>query len=609
MKKFFSFLISLILLLSLGASAFAVRQGEIDEEIPAVGYEAALERAKQFVELDRDKTLVEIAEENNAIVYHYNQYGEAVPPEPLISVSKDQSWDDVVKMLFEKYSVDPERVAITYYNTVTGEEHSLNADEYFISASLFKVPLNMILSDTQSPDGISLDENIWGEPYRYYQWRTIAHSDNAAAVTLEERVGGYVAFRDKQVQYLGGNPADDLGEYASHINNWYTAHQMENALKILYAEPERFPGVMENMLIAHPYEYFRMWERRVPIAHKYGFVEETGDWSSDLYINDCGVLYADQPVIVVLMTKSVDKAYDVIGEFATLMIDYTNYRAAEYQAVEESARDNAKATFEEKDISGYAPAVELTAKQQSPEQVKEKNMSVFACLVILLILSLMVFACVFIFRRNKAGRIRARWAVPAIIIAGLAMILCVVALNVGTIAAKPTGSPQDAVIGFFDNLTGGNYTEAYSYLSDYSDLGLQNEPDTEEGRLIYDALKKSWSYSITEPCEQNKLSATQKLTFRYLDLKAVEQDAAGRVDGILNEVVQSRSSSEIYDADNKYKPEITDEVYLRALQQTLANAASYYKAADITVNLSYDGGRWLMATNPELISALLGGTN
>ena len=582
-----------------------MRQGEIDENVPEVGYEAALERAWYYVEQDKGKTLAEIAEENNAIVYHYNQYGEEVPPEPEIKVSENQSWDDVIQMLFDKYEVNPDDVAITYYNTVTGEQHYHNADEYFISASLFKVPLNMILADTQSEDGISLDTEIWGAPYSYYQWRTIAHSDNAAAVTLQEVMGGYVAFRDKQVKYLGSDPAEDLGEYVSHINNWYTARQLENALKMLYAEPERFPGILENMLIAHPYEYFKMFERRVPIAHKYGFVEETVDYMSKLYLNDCGVLYADQPVIVVLMTRDVTKAYDVIGEFATLMIDYTNFRAEEYRDLGEEAKGN----IEPFDISKYYSSPELSLKQQNPERTEEKNMSVSAAILIFAIITLMICACVFIFRRNKAGRIRAGWAYFAIIIAGIAMILCVAAANIGTLVAKPTGDPQETVEGFFDNLIGGNYSEAYACLSDYSDLGLQNEPGTEEGRLIYDALRKSWSYTITEPCTQEKLKASQRLSLRYLDLNAVEEDAASRVDEILNGIVQSRSMAEVYDENNNYRQEVTDEVYLTALSQTLEKASSFYKVSDFTVNLTYDGGKWLMATSPELISALLGGSN
>ena len=607
-KKILSILIMFALLLSAGSSAYAMVQGEIDESIPPVGVDAALARAWQVVEADAGKTLVEIAEENNAIVYHYNQYGEAVPPEPVLKVTAEMSWDDVLNLLLEKYDVNRENIAVTYFNTVTGESHSLNPDRYFISASLFKIPLNMIYADRVSAGEMSMDTDIFGAPYSWYQWRSITHSDNGAAMTLEQYLGGYTEMRDRQVPYIGKDPKDDLGEYVNHINNWYTAGMFDYALRMLYAEPERFPGVLECMMIAHPYEYFKMWERRVPIAQKYGFVEETDEYGQHLYLNDCGIIYASQPCIVVMLTKDVNKAYDVIGEFSTLMLDYTEYRAAEYEQIEQQAQEQAKAELEARNLSDWYQAPPATAKAPvENESGKESHMSVFSTVLCLAILSLMLFAAVFIFRRNKGGRIRGLWAIPAVILAGAAMILCVYAVNVGTLVAKPEGNPQDTVHLFFDSIMAKDYETAYGCLSNYSSLGLEQEPDSEEGKLVYAAVKNSWAYSLKGDCRQDKLHASQDITMRYLDLKGIEEDAAARVEGLLNEIVQSRPISEVFDENNGYREEITDEVYLRAISAVLENQSQYYRTKDLTVSMDYKDGRWLISADRELLSALTGG--
>ena len=129
MKKCISILICSALLLALGCGAFAMVQGDIDEHEMAPGLEAALDYARQVIEADRGKTLEELSDENNANYYHYNPYGHTVPPEPAIAAAKDQTWDDIVSMLFEKYGISPDEpnIALTYYNTVTGESYRYNA--------------------------------------------------------------------------------------------------------------------------------------------------------------------------------------------------------------------------------------------------------------------------------------------------------------------------------------------------------------------------------------------------------------------------------------------------------------------------------------------------
>ena len=611
MKKCISILICSALLLALGCGAFAMVQGDIDEHEMAPGLKAALDYARQVIEADRGKTLEELSDENNANYYHYNPYGHTVPPEPAIAAAKDQTWDDIVSMLFEKYGISPDEpnIALTYYNTVTGESYRYNADKYFVTASVFKVPLCMLVAEKVSAGEISMDEQIAGWSFSNREWRALAHSDNQAALDLENYLGGFVEFRNQAVKFYGEDPRDDIGDY-TYYESYNTASQIENCLKMLYAEPEKYPGVLENMLIDTPYEYFKMWDRRYPTAQKWGYVPHTDEMGNHDFVNNVGIIYTDQPIILTVFTDNLPGGYDVIGEYATLMIDYTNFRTEEYKVLETAAREEARATLDTRSLADYYKAPAMTARVSTGEKTEvESRMSVFATLLMLLILSAMVLACVFIFRRNQAGRIRARWAVPAILVAGLALLLCVIAVNRGTLVAKPEGDPQEAVRGFFDNLQTGNYETAYGYLSNYSDLGLQNEPDTEEGRLVYDALRQSWSYSVTEPCVQDKLNATQPVSFRYLDLNQLEKDAAGRIDGILNEIVQSRPQKDVYDADNHYLPEVTDEVYLTALTEALKNASLYYKVADLNVNLSYEDGRWLMAAGPELISALLGGTN
>lgn len=615
MKKLLSLTLAILLILGLGTSAFAMVQGDIDQEIQKPGLDAALERAWKVIKADECKSYEELSEENNANLYHYNPYGHTEPIEPVISAEKQDSWDDIIEKLFEKYGIEEgqENLALSYYNTVTGETHYYNEDKYFVTASLFKVPLCMLVAEQVADGKITMDEQIYNSSFEYLEFRALAHSDNEAALMLENYLGGYLKFRDLQVKYMGSDPKDDIGD-ATYYESYNTAKQITNCLKILQADPEQYPGVIENMLIDTPYEYFKMWDRRYPTAQKWGYVPHTDEYGAHDYVNNGGIIYTDQPIILLVLTDNLSLGYDVIGEYATLMIDYTNFRTAEFEQQKEVADREIINEVSKKQITDYVEPlalVEKTVGETTTENQTKNNevseMSVRSSVILLLILSAVVFALVFIFRRNSAGRIKTIWAVIGILIAGGALILCVMALNTGTITATVEGEPKDSVQSFFDNLIMGQYDAAYENLYDYSSLGLENEPKTAEGKLIYNALKQSWSYSINEPAVVDKLNATQKVTLRYLDIASLEQEAASRVEDSLKTVVQSKPIDEVYDSNNKYKPEITDEVYMACLEKAVEHASSHYKTVELNLSLVYENGKWMIKTSNELLTYLLGG--
>ena len=295
------------------------------EDISEPGLEKALAKADAFNAWMRERTDQQIADEMGISVWNVlSPYGTEAPPDPLLTVSEGDTWDDLVHRLLEKYGAEEGSVGIGYYNTVTGEEHYINPDQYLVSASMFKVPLNMIFADKISSGEMALDTDIWGMPYSWYQYKSIVESDNERSYTLMQWLGNYAAFKEQQIPYLGNDPRKDLG--AAYDNeNYYNARQFIHILRMLYDEPARFPGILENMLQAEPYSYFHQYERRYPIAQKYGFVQqEEPHRGFHTYINTCGIVFADQPFCIVMFTDNVSLAYDLISEFCMVMCDYTD---------------------------------------------------------------------------------------------------------------------------------------------------------------------------------------------------------------------------------------------------------------------------------------------
>ena len=635
LKKIISLLTVLALCLSarMVPSSFAETE---EDYLPKLDLNASLEKARAFLATLEGKTDEEIAAEKGISPWDvWSPYGTSAPKDPPLVVTPEQSWDDVVASLFEKYEIYEKDLGLTknitlgYYNTVTGEEHYYGEDQYLVSASMFKIPLNMIVADKIHNGELTWDTEISGFTLGYLQYKSIVQSDNERAMTLMNYLGGYSLFKGLQIPYLGegADPITDLG-WTYQTDNFYTPRQICSCLKMLYDEPDRFAGIVENMLEAEPFKYFRQYERRYPIAQKYGFVEQNEMYGVHSYVNDCAIVYSDMPFIIVMFTDNIPQGYDVMGEYAVLMTDYTNFRLDEKRAederaaeqlarqqAEEQARREAEAKAKEelelaRQAETDAAAAGANAERGGFRNFDDKGffgMTVTDLILFVVIAAAMLFCMVLIFRKNGAGGINGFWGVISILFAGAAFGCCIVGARLGTLYARVEADPQETVNTFYKSVLSGEYEKGYACLQDYSSLGIENMPSAPESRMLYEALKNSYSYALRGEPQINMLTAKQRVAFVYLSLDAIEKDAASRVEPILKQFVDSRSRSELYDENGAYLTSLTDEIYIKALSQAIDHADQYYTSVEYDVDLTYSDGKWLINVNPEMLNSFLGG--
>ena len=105
-----------------------------------------------------------------------------------------------------------------------------------------------------------------------------------------------------------------------------------------------------------------------------------------------------------------------------------------------------------------------------------------------------------------SGRIRLFWVVLTALFAALAVLACVYSSLFGSIWNRPEGDPAETVTWFFDSIRIGNYPSAYSCLSDYVTLGLEQEPETPEAKKIYDVLNDFIHNGGLKKCLENTIT-------------------------------------------------------------------------------------------------------
>lgn len=257
-------------------------------------------------------------------------------------------------------------------------------------------------------------------------------------------------------------------------------------------------------------------------------------------------------------------------------------------------------------LSGSVSA--FAAQVSSDMPVVEQSGGIMTAVLFFAVLVLIFASMAFIAKQGKSGRANVPWAILAIVLSGLALMTCVVGYSFGTLYTKPDGDPKDTVETFFTALENGDYQTAYPCLSDYTSLGLENEPADENGKIIYQALRDSYSHTVMGEATVSKLNAFVPVRFRYLNIKDTESNIEGKVTGILEKIVEDNPHNKVYDANDKYLPEVTDEAYSEAVAEVMKKISNFYTTEQFNIELEYKNGEWFIVTSPELLNAIIGGT-
>lgn len=230
----------------------------------------------------------------------------------------DGSLSSLINSYIQQKRINGSNISIAYYNTVSGEEYIWNGDEYFTPASTYKLPLNMYYYEQEAAGNISPSRKFAGYPLSTAHKLSLQYSDNATSQAMRSALGSIRQYKTLMVKY-GGIPADSLPD--TYYNTYkYNTRFMLNTLKYLYKNQGFFSEAIRYLKDAHPGQWF---EQQIPdsectIAQKYGWLV-----SDKAYSHTAGIIYADEPFLLVVYTQNIYNSVAVIGEIARLCYDYT----------------------------------------------------------------------------------------------------------------------------------------------------------------------------------------------------------------------------------------------------------------------------------------------
>ena len=215
-------------------------------------------------------------------------------------------------------------VSVGFCYTGTGDCWFYHPDIWMYSASLYKVPVSMLMAEKEAAGELTPESIVLGTTLEYLESTALVNSNNDSGHAMVSYLGGtYNGKCSDMTEKFTDLPEEYFSQDFLDVS-YYTARYMTQVMKTLYeGGDEAFPHVIDYLLQAQPYEYFNSDPtlKDYGVAQKYGAFEETHISKNN---NHCAaIIYTPTPIIVVVMTRNIGEYQKRIAEVGAWLADYS----------------------------------------------------------------------------------------------------------------------------------------------------------------------------------------------------------------------------------------------------------------------------------------------
>ena len=211
-----------------------------------------------------------------------------------------ESFAEVIERYLKKKRLLGNNISIGWYDLQSGEEYYRNPDLLLEGASTYKLPMAMVYADMIDAGEISLEDTIG--PY-----------------VLRDALEGILVWSNNpKARVLQAHLSEDKGEFK---RNNFSPRFLIGTLRTLYDNPEKYALLLDYLKQARPNDYISRYSGEIEVAHKYG--------SDAGFVCDTGIVYAERPFLLCVMSYGVGGAHLIISEIARIAMDYADYLAAQ----------------------------------------------------------------------------------------------------------------------------------------------------------------------------------------------------------------------------------------------------------------------------------------
>ncbi len=204
-------------------------------------------------------------------------------------------------------------------------------------------------------------------------------------------------------------------------------------------------------------------------------------------------------------------------------------------------------------------------------------------------------------------KIYARIGALGLVVAVLAFFLCLLCAGEEPALISSAQDAQKAAASMLDAVCRGDFTAASALLSGNPSFGIDRQPESKAGQMVWDAFLNSLSYEIVSDCYGSGSGVAVDVRLTYMDLDSATANLQARAQAILTlRVEAAEDPSELYDENNDYHEGFAMDILYQAVTEALEQDVQLC-TKNLTLNMVFEEGRWLVIPDQTLLNAVSGG--
>ena len=252
-------------------------------------------------------------------VYIFSGSAFAAGENEYINEYRLQQWMDAY---IKEHNLEADGVtfSVGYCYLDTGDEWYYNGDKWLYPASLYKVPVAMLMAEQEASGLISQETVIGDRTVEYLESTALVYSDNDSGHAMIDYLGGGFYDKCSEQTMIYTDLPEEYYDKMFFEHSDYTARYITKVFKKLYNDNEQFPHVIEYLKEAHPEGYGQLMADDYEKAMKYGAFTD----AHNKMLNHCsGIIYTRKPIIVTVMTRQVHDFKQIMKEIGDYLVNYS----------------------------------------------------------------------------------------------------------------------------------------------------------------------------------------------------------------------------------------------------------------------------------------------
>ena len=216
------------------------------------------------------------------------------------------------------YGLKRNDISVAYCYLDTGDTWYYNADRWYFSAGLHRVPLMMILAEWEHDGKVTRETSFKGMTLGQAEESVLIYNSVDNTNLMMSMIGSN---EDARREFMKFSPLPESYYDPDFLAySYFSARYMMDVLKTLYNESERFPNILDCMKRSAVGQYFGAGLGGIEVAQRFGSYTAPRRNENN---HDAAIIYTEHPFALVVMTENMGVTQQIMKDMGIIFRDYT----------------------------------------------------------------------------------------------------------------------------------------------------------------------------------------------------------------------------------------------------------------------------------------------